>query len=141
MTFDRRHERIQPFSVAPWAEEPADPALPPILLDVRQMQQVFTNMVVNAAQAMKGEGVLSLATRLSKEGDSVEIDVSDTGLRGLAEYLRTQSRKAAEKAVLQLKPLYADRADIVENGEIIDEFVVDVARTTTFSTDRVCSTK
>jgi len=35
VTFDRRGRRIQPYSVAPWAEEKTDPALPPILKALR----------------------------------------------------------------------------------------------------------
>jgi len=35
VTFDRRRRRIQPFSIAPWAEEPQARALPPILRALR----------------------------------------------------------------------------------------------------------
>jgi len=35
VTFDRRGRKLQPYSVAPWAEERTDPALPPILKALR----------------------------------------------------------------------------------------------------------
>ena len=35
VTFDRKGRKLQPYSVAPWAEEPADPSLPPILKVLR----------------------------------------------------------------------------------------------------------
>lgn len=35
VTFDRRRRRIQPFSIAPWVEEPERDALPPILRVLR----------------------------------------------------------------------------------------------------------
>jgi hypothetical protein len=35
VTFDRKGRKLQPYSVAPWAEEPTDPSLPPILKVLR----------------------------------------------------------------------------------------------------------
>ena len=35
VTFDRKGRKLQPYSVAPWAREPVDPALPPILKALR----------------------------------------------------------------------------------------------------------
>src|ERR1035441_7468519 len=35
ITFDRKSRKLQPYSVAPWAEEQTDPALPPILKVLR----------------------------------------------------------------------------------------------------------
>jgi hypothetical protein len=35
VTFDRRGRKIQPYSVAPWAKEPADRSLPPIIRALR----------------------------------------------------------------------------------------------------------
>ena len=67
------------------------------------------------------------------------MDVSEDGLRGLGEYLRGQALKAAEKSIRELRQLYAHRADLVENGEMIEEFVGDVLRTVTFRTDVECA--
>jgi two-component system NtrC family sensor kinase len=53
--------------------------LPPVRADESQMQQVFVNIVMNAAEAMEGHGVLTISTNLSAAGDGVEISFSDTG--------------------------------------------------------------
>ncbi len=55
------------------------------------------------------------------------IDVNDTSLQGLLRYIKEQCRKTAEKQVSRLRTLYASRADLVENGEMVDEFVQEVA--------------
>ena len=54
------------------------------------------------------------------------IDTSDEGLKGLMKYIRNQVIKAAEKKTVQLRKLYADREDLIENGEIIEAYVADV---------------
>jgi two-component system NtrC family sensor kinase len=54
-------------------------SLPRIPIDVGQMQQVFTNIVLNAAEAMEAEGELSVATRMSPDNEWIEIEFADTG--------------------------------------------------------------
>lgn len=54
-------------------------ALPVIRADQSQLQQVFLNIVLNAADAMSGKGKLTLATRMNQEERTVEIAISDTG--------------------------------------------------------------
>jgi two-component system NtrC family sensor kinase len=55
-------------------------ALPPIVMDPSQMQQVFINMIINAAEAMGGSGKLTVRTRFAHSGDlAVAIDFTDTG--------------------------------------------------------------
>ena len=54
------------------------------------------------------------------------IDTSDEGLRGLMKYLKAQVIKAAEKKTVLLRKLYAHRADLIENSEVIDAYVEDV---------------
>jgi two-component system NtrC family sensor kinase len=54
-------------------------SLPKIMIDASQMQQVFTNLIINAAGAMEGRGKLSIATRENPEDESIEIEFSDTG--------------------------------------------------------------
>ncbi|MCB7137476.1 hypothetical protein LGQ04_13080 [Cellulosimicrobium marinum] len=58
-----------------------DPSLPPVPVYAAELNQVWTNLVENAAQAM-GEpgarsGTLTLTTR--RAGDTVEVEVADTG--------------------------------------------------------------
>ncbi len=59
-----------------------DPAIPQVLADRSQLQQVFTNLLVNAAQAMDERGTITLSTRYSPSDGHVEIRVADTG-RGI----------------------------------------------------------
>lgn len=54
------------------------------------------------------------------------VDVSDEALHGLMGYLKTQVRKIAEKKAVLLRSLYADRTDLIENFDIIDEYIFDV---------------
>ena len=55
------------------------PSLPKVMMDVGQMQQVFTNIVLNAAEAMEGEGGLTVATRMAPDNEYIEIEFADTG--------------------------------------------------------------
>jgi len=54
------------------------PDLPTIQADPAQLQQVFVNLLNNAAEAMTKGGTITLATR-PVDGQWVEIKVSDTG--------------------------------------------------------------
>jgi len=56
-----------------------DPELPYILGDNSQLQQVFMNVIMNAVQAMKEIGVLTITTSHDKKDDMVVIEISDTG--------------------------------------------------------------
>ena len=53
--------------------------LPKIVADSAQLQQVFMNIILNAAEAMNGDGVLTLSTSAKEEDSSIEIKFSDTG--------------------------------------------------------------
>lgn len=57
----------------------ASASLPRVLMDVGQIQQVFTNIVLNAAEAMEGKGKLKLTTRIAGDNEHIEIEFSDTG--------------------------------------------------------------
>ena len=62
------------------------------------------------------------------------IDVSDEALAGVMKYLRAQVLKMAEKKVVGLRKVYAGHADLIDNDEIIEQYVFDVislVRTTT----------
>ncbi len=51
------------------------------------------------------------------------IDLDPEALRGLQDYVHTQAVKAAEKNAVALRAAYVDRKDLVENAEIIEDFV------------------
>ena len=40
---------------------------------------MFMNIILNAAQAMQGQGSLTVGTRLSDDGERVVIEITDTG--------------------------------------------------------------
>ncbi len=56
-----------------------DPELPPISGNAMRLNQVVMNIVVNGAQAMQGQGQLSITSRTRAQGDINEIEVKDTG--------------------------------------------------------------
>ncbi len=51
----------------------------PALLDVNQIQQVFINLLINAVEAIQGEGRISVATRLGPDGRSILTEIVDNG--------------------------------------------------------------
>jgi len=55
------------------------PSLPRTMMDSSQVQQVFTNIILNAAEAMAGEGELTIASSVTPDGSSIEIEITDTG--------------------------------------------------------------
>jgi PAS domain S-box-containing protein len=61
--------------------------MPNLVGDMSQLQQVFTNLLVNAADAMEGKGKLSIRTWYEREREMFVIRVSDTG-PGIPENLR-----------------------------------------------------
>ncbi|MBN1368022.1 MAG: hypothetical protein JW967_08860 [Dehalococcoidales bacterium] len=61
-------------------------ALPIIMADFDQLQQVFTNLFMNAIQAMPNGGELTIRT--SADGDHIKTEVQDTGVGISAENIR-----------------------------------------------------
>ena len=53
--------------------------LPPVIVDPSLIQQVFMNLIINAAEAMHGKGRMDLASRLEPDGEFVEIIFADSG--------------------------------------------------------------
>ncbi|MEJ2683538.1 MAG: ATP-binding protein [Candidatus Sulfobium sp.] len=53
--------------------------LPHVFIDGHQIEQVFVNLILNAVHAMSPSGTLYLATGFSENGDTVRIEVRDTG--------------------------------------------------------------
>lgn len=54
------------------------------------------------------------------------VDVSEQALAGLVAYLREQVRKAAEKRVAALGPLYAGRGGVATEADVVARYVSDV---------------
>jgi signal transduction histidine kinase len=64
-----------------------DKDMPNLVGDMSQLQQVFTNLLVNAADAMDGKGRLSIGANFEPDREVFVIRVSDTG-PGIPETLR-----------------------------------------------------
>jgi len=93
------------------------------------------NVTVVGSAGKMGSGIslllaLELAYRALENKDKTYIlnliDVNDQALQGLLRYLREQATKDAEKQVSRLRRIFADREDLVENGEMVQEFVHEV---------------
>lgn len=100
-------------------------------------EERLQNVSVLGAAGKMGSGILLLTAlemadlSLKPEGKGKKyvinaIDVSDEALRGLMKYLRTQVMKAAEKKIVALRSTYKDHPALIENSEIIDQYVTDV---------------
>jgi 3-hydroxyacyl-CoA dehydrogenase len=100
-------------------------------------EERLQNVAVLGAAGKMGSGILLLTAlemadlSLKPEGKGKQfvihaIDVSDEALKGLMKYLRAQVLKAAEKKIVALRSVYKDRKDLIENSEIIDQYVTDV---------------
>ncbi len=55
------------------------PDLPQVMANQSELQQVFMNILMNAVQAMREKGTLTVATRRNPEDHGVEVSISDTG--------------------------------------------------------------
>ena len=99
--------------------------------------QRLTNVSVLGAAGKMGSGILLLSAMevadqmLKPENKGHHfvvnaIDVTSSALPGLMLYIREQVLKTAEKKTVQLRSLYADRAELIENSEVIDAYVDDV---------------
>ena len=54
-----------------------DPTIPKICAQSGEINQVWTNIIHNAIDAMGGDGTLTITT--SRDGDSVLVEIGDTG--------------------------------------------------------------
>ena len=98
------------------------------------LDERLTDVTVIGAAGKMGSGIVLLLAqemaRLSLKPENEgkifrvhAVDIDPIGLRGLQEYVHTQGVKAAEKVTVSLREMYADRADLVENADVIDEYV------------------
>ncbi len=108
-------------------------------------EEKLQNVSVLGAAGKMGSGILLLTAiemadlQLKPENKAKgfvlnAIDVSPVALTGLYGYLKTQVKKIAEKKVVQLRNVYKDNLDLIENSEIIDQYVDDVLKLVLFST-------
>jgi two-component system NtrC family sensor kinase len=56
-----------------------DLELPTVVVDAGQVKQVILNIVLNGAEAMREKGDLTLESRMSDNGEWIEILITDTG--------------------------------------------------------------
>ncbi len=102
------------------------------------------NVTVLGAGGKMGSGIATLLLqemarmRLSPEYKDKKfrlnlIDVNDDLLDGLQGYLRDQLRKVGEKTCVTLRDAYAARPDLVENYDIIDQYIEDAMVPARFS--------
>ncbi|MFC1633520.1 cache domain-containing protein [Planctomycetota bacterium] len=54
-------------------------SLPKAMMDSGQIQQVFTNIIMNAAEAIDGKGEMTIATRTENGDGFIETEFTDTG--------------------------------------------------------------
>jgi two-component system NtrC family sensor kinase len=55
------------------------PDLPRLVADGSQLQQVFMNIILNAAEAMNGQGTLTLRVSIDPDRGEIAVEISDTG--------------------------------------------------------------
>jgi two-component system NtrC family sensor kinase len=61
-------------------EKTLDRTLPPIEVDKNKIQQVFSNLAINACEAMPTGGTLVVESLMSRDGTHIEITFTDTGV-------------------------------------------------------------
>ncbi len=64
-----------------------DPDLPETICDPQQLQQVFLNLFLNAADAITEGGTITARTHYEKKDETIVIELQDTG-KGISEELR-----------------------------------------------------
>jgi PAS domain S-box-containing protein len=60
-------------------EKDLSPSLPEVYGDIQQLNHIFMNVILNAADAMEGKGELKIKSYKSRQSDSITIEISDTG--------------------------------------------------------------
>jgi len=97
----------------------------------------FQNVTVLGAAGKMVSGILLLTVMemadmsLKSENKGQQfllyaVDINQTALTGLMKYIRSQVFKAAEKKTIAFRKIYAARKDLIDNNEIINQYVSDV---------------
>jgi len=97
----------------------------------------FENVTVIGAAGKMGSGILLLTAiemadislkpeHKDKQFILYALDTSQKALSGLMSYVQEQVARAAEKKMVFLRELYADNQYLIDNSEIIDQYVKDV---------------
>ncbi len=95
------------------------------------------NVTVLGAAGKMGRGILLLTAlemadiSLKPENKSRQfvlnaMDISPQMLSDVMKFLKTHVRKAAEKKIVLLRKIYAERKDLIENSDMIDQYIIDV---------------
>ncbi|MCJ7680066.1 MAG: 3-hydroxyacyl-CoA dehydrogenase family protein [Candidatus Aminicenantes bacterium] len=95
------------------------------------------NVTVLGAAGKMGSGILlltaaemaDLSHKPENKGKTFTVnamDVSQDALDGLLQYVRDQARKIAEKKTVALRKMYEDRTDLIENHDVIDQYIHDI---------------
>ncbi|OFX41692.1 MAG: hypothetical protein A2X08_17335 [Bacteroidetes bacterium GWA2_32_17] len=99
----------------------------------------FENVSVLGAAGKMGSGILmltafemaDLSLKPENKGKTFTlhaIDVSQEALSGLLKNIKSQVLKNAEKNIVQLRKVYANRADLIENIDVINQYIGDVLK-------------
>ncbi len=94
----------------------------------------LSNISILGAAGKMGSGILLLTAvemadlSFKKENKNITfilnaVDVSDKALAALLEYIRIQALKIAEKKIQFLRELYSDNRTLVNNREIINDYI------------------
>ncbi|MFA8299925.1 MAG: 3-hydroxyacyl-CoA dehydrogenase family protein [Hyphomicrobiales bacterium] len=106
--------------------------------------RLYKAAVVGAAGKM-GSGILLLTAiemtdinlkpeNRQKAYSIYAIDKSEESLKDLQNYIHVQLTKIAEKRIVKLRETYALKENLIENSQIIDQYVEDVKQTIRYST-------
>ncbi len=112
---------------------------------IMDLNERLVNVAIIGAAGKMGSGISTLIAqemaKLKLKSDNRGkvfrlnlVDVSESALDGLRSYLVTMLTKVAEKSIVNLRGIYKQRKDLVENGHIIKEFVNDALAVTRFGT-------
>lgn len=110
------------------------------------LDNYLKNVAIIGAAGKMGSGIALLLSqemgRINAEDNGKAsgshlylIDTNEEALQGLYVYLKAQLAKFAEKNTIALREYYAERSDLVENGEIINAFTEEALLNVRLDTD------